>query len=150
IGLRPGQRGPRTPVVEQWIGISTDEAHRMKPARESYIGNRWPLIEMRMSRWDCLLWLDRQGNSRPIKSACTFCPYRDNAGWREMRETAPAEWQEAVMVDPHIREHMPRMKKSKAFIHRSLVPLDQVDLRNDYERGQGDLFGNECTGLCGT
>jgi hypothetical protein len=149
IGLELGQRGPKTPVVEQWIGISTDEAHRMKPARESYIINRWPLIEKRMNRWDCLRWLDRHEYRRPAKSACTFCPYRDNASWREMRDNAPADWQQAVEVDRHIRHGMPRMRKSTAFIHRSLVPLDQVDLRNDEERGQPDLFGNECEGMCG-
>lgn len=41
------------------------------------------------------------------------------------------------------------MRKSEAFIHRSLRPLEEVDLRNDYERGQPDLFGSECEGLCG-
>jgi hypothetical protein len=149
LGIEPGRRGPKTPIVEQWIGISTDEAQRMKPARESYIINRWPLIEKRINRWDCLLWLDRHGYRRPAKSACTFCPYRDDAGWREMRETAPADWAQAVEVDAHIRHAMPRMKKSQAFIHRSLVPLSQIDLRNAYERGQPDLFGNECEGMCG-
>ena len=29
IGLQKGQRGPKEPVVEQWIGISSDEAIRM-------------------------------------------------------------------------------------------------------------------------
>jgi len=149
VGLQPGQQGPKTPIIETWIGISTDEAHRMKPSRKRYITNRWPLIEKRMTRWDCLLWLERQGYPRPPKSACTFCPYRSNEAWREMRDNAPADWAQAVAVDRHIRDRMPRVHNGRVFIHRSLQPLDEVDLRNDYERGQPDLFGNECEGMCG-
>lgn len=149
LGLQPGQRAPRTRVVEQWIGISTDEAHRMKPSRDRFIANRWPLIERRMSRWDCLRWLERHDYRRPPKSACTFCPYRNDVGWREMRDTAPADWQQAVEIDRHIRRHMPRVKKSEIYIHRSLQPLEEVDLRNADERGQPDLFGSECEGMCG-
>ena len=43
LGIEKGKRGPRTPVAEQWIGISLDEASRMKPSRHSFIvQNRWP------------------------------------------------------------------------------------------------------------
>lgn len=38
---------------------------------------------------------------------------------------------------------------SEIFLHRSCVPLDQVDFSTDGERGQGLLWGNECEGMCG-
>ena len=150
IGLRKGQRGPQSPVVEQWIGISLDEAIRMKPSRDRYIANRWPLIELRLSRQDCLRWMEAHGYPRPPKSACTFCPYRSDAGWREMRDNDPASWAQAVAVDAHIREKMPRVRKSRVYIHRSLKPLDQVDLSTAEDRGQLNLFLNECEGMCGS
>lgn len=149
LGLQKGQRAPKTPVVEQWIGISLDESIRMKPSRDRFIVNRWPLIEKLMSRHDCLLWLERKGYPRPPKSACTFCPYRPDRGWRDMRDNDPASWAEAVAVDHHIRNNMPKVKKSQIFIHRSLKPLDEIDLRNADEKGQPDLFNNECEGMCG-
>lgn len=31
----------KQPVIEQWIGISQDEALRMKPSRLAYIAHRW-------------------------------------------------------------------------------------------------------------
>ena len=40
-------------------------------------------------------------------------------------------------------------QRGKPFLHNSLKPLDQVDLSTDIERGQGEMFGNDCTGLCG-
>src|SRR5262245_35543455 len=51
-----------------WLGISTDEAARAKPSRVQYIVNRWPLIDARMSRQDCLRWLERHGYPKPPKS----------------------------------------------------------------------------------
>jgi len=34
------------------------------------------------------------------------------------------------------------------YLHRSLKPLREVDL-TDYSSDQGELFGNECEGMCG-
>jgi hypothetical protein len=82
IGLKPRQRGPKLPSVTQWIGISKDEAIRMKPSRYPCIVNRWPLIEMNVTRSDCLKWRRDRGYPMPPKSECTFCPYHDNAQWR--------------------------------------------------------------------
>jgi hypothetical protein len=149
LGLEPGQRGPKTVAAEQWIGISLDEAARMKPSRDRYIENRWPLIEKRMTRRDCLKWLETHDYPLPAKSACTFCPYRNDAGWRDLRDNDAASFADAVAVDHAIRDNMPGVKRSQVFIHRSLKPLDEVDLSTAEERGQLNLFINECEGMCG-
>ena len=54
LGLTKGQRVPSATAVELWLGISTDEAIRMKPSRDRWIQNRYPLIEAGMSRRDCM------------------------------------------------------------------------------------------------
>jgi len=143
LKLRPG-------VVSQWVGISLDEAHRMAPSRVQYIETRWPLIEARMSRHDCLRWLERQGYPQPPKSACTFCPFRRDHEWRKLRDTDQDAWADAVAVDIAIRSTDYRRLVGEAYIHRSCVPLGDVDLSTADERGQPDLFGNDCTGMCGT
>ena len=43
-------------TVSQWIGISLDEVVRMKDSGVQYVTHRWPLVEMRMTRLDCLAW----------------------------------------------------------------------------------------------
>ena len=60
--------------VQQFIGISLDEVHRMKHSGVNYIQNVYPLIDMRMSRWDCLRWIEKAGLPQPPKSACWHCP----------------------------------------------------------------------------
>lgn len=68
------KRSPSFPVVESWIGISTDEIIRAKPSFEGWQIKRFPLIEQRMSRRDCLAWLRRYDYPDPPKSACIGCP----------------------------------------------------------------------------
>jgi len=151
IGVGKGERAPRDPVVEQWIGISLDEVRRMKVSRMPYIVHRWPLIELKMTRGDCKAWIEKHGYPIPAKSACTFCPYHDQAVWRALKQN-PEDWAEAVKVDLAIRPGITNRgwtEPLRWFVHRDRVPLSEVDLSTEDERGQLDLFTNECEGMCG-
>lgn len=150
--LRPLQRkvvellGGKRPKAgaEMWIGISTDEIQRMKDSRVQYIVNRWPLIECRMNRNDCLKWLERRGYSAP-KSSCIGCPFHKDEQWRAL---TPEEFADAVEVDRAIRNQSGF--RGEQFMHRSLKPLDEVDLSTAADRGQIEFgFLQECEGMCG-
>ncbi len=149
LGLVPRQRGPKDVAIVQWIGISLDEIVRVKQSRVAWIENRHPLIELRMRRWDCLQWLKRHDYPIPPKSACTFCPYRTDEAWRQMRDNDPAAWADAIEVDRAIRSPGYVGLVGEAYLHDSLRPLEEVDLSTPRERGQPDLMGNECDGMCG-
>jgi hypothetical protein len=132
--------------IEQWLGISTDEAHRMRMSEDKWIELRYPLIDAGMSRSDCIAWLGRAGWVAP-KSSCIGCPYHSDAQWRTLTVDEMAD---AVGLERAIqagREHMGI--DGTPFLHASLKPLDEVNFSTWAERGQGDLFGEECTGLCG-
>lgn len=152
LGIAPRQRQPREPKVELWIGISTDEIYRVKPAAQAWISRRWPLIEQKISRHDCLRWMERHGYPTPPKSSCIGCPYHGNDFWRELRDHAPEDWADAVKVDAAIRGGFKRKSgggTGNLYLHRSLKPLDKVDLSTAEDRGQLNLFNNECEGMCG-
>ena len=152
IGVEYRQRAPKEICVEQWIGISSDEAHRMKPSRFPYIKHRWPLIEAGISRDACLLWIGKHGYPLPTKSACIFCPYHDDAMWRDMKANDPDSIADAVAIDEAIRPGMagPRRPLGEQwFVHRSAKPLESVDFRTPEDAGQLSMFGNECEGMCG-
>jgi len=134
--------------VVQWIGISLDEIVRMKPARVKYSEHRWPLIEKRMSRHDCLNWMESRGYPKPPRSACVYCPHHSNAEWRRIRDEEPDSWQKAIEFDQTIRNGVHKVRQ-ECFVHRDCVPLQEVDLSTDTDRGQGLLWGNECEGMCG-
>lgn len=140
---------PRPGAVEQWIGISLDEVSRVKESRVKYITHRWPLIEQRMSRQSCLVWLEKNGYPQPPRSACIGCPFHSDHEWRQIRGN-PEEWQQAVEFDRLIRDGGPTGAMiGENYLHRSLVPLDQVDLSTAEDRGQNALWNNECEGMCG-
>lgn len=117
----------------------------MKPARQAWQKTRWPLIELGMTRRDCLAWLAARGYPEPPKSACLGCPFHSDAMWRELRDDSPDEWADTIAVDKAMREG----DGGAEFMHRQRVPLDQVDLSTPAERGQDDLFAGECEGMCG-
>ena len=135
------------PVV-QWIGISIDEAHRIKPSQKSWIENRYPLIDLRMKRHDCLLWMERRGYPKPPRSACVFCPFMSDLEWLRLKTDEPDDFQRAVEFEVG----MQATKAAVGFtgevrLHRSMKPIDRVEF--DSSRNQIDLFGNECYGMCG-
>ncbi|CDN95775.1 MULTISPECIES: hypothetical protein [Agrobacterium] len=142
------RRSPASPVAEQWLGISLDEALRMKPSFETWQINRWPLIERGMTRRDCLHWLERHGYPLPPKSACIGCPFHSDDHWRHMRDHDPEAWADAVSVDATIRTGF-RGIRGEVYLHRSAVPLDQANLSTPADHGQLDLWPNECEGMCG-
>jgi hypothetical protein len=139
--------GPKNPV-SQLIGISLDEAHRMRDSDVKYIRNVYPLVERGMKRSDCIHWLNVHGYEEPPKSACIGCPYHDDGYWRKLRDGSPEEWADAVDFDHRMRRES--VAYGDAFLHADRVPLDEVDLRTAQDRSrQLDLFGNDCSGTCG-
>jgi hypothetical protein len=143
--------GRREPIaagtVTTWVGISLDEIYRAIPSKVRYQVKRFPLLEQRMTRHDCLRWLEQHGYPTPPKSSCIGCPLHSDAHWREIRKR-PEEWQQAVEIDHLIRTRNVPVGKEQ-YLHQQRVPLDQVDLTTAEDRGQLNLFLNECEGMCG-
>ena len=133
--------------VEMWLGISLDEFQRMKPSDVKYISNRWPLIEKKMTRQDCVDYLKSHGLEVPPKSYCVFCPYHSKAAWVEMKQEGGADWEKAVAVDERIRKQRPPFD---LFLHGSRKPLAEAVVTPE-ESGQLMLEpdeNEECSGTC--
>jgi hypothetical protein len=131
--------------VEQWLGISLDEFQRMKDSDVKYITNRYPLIEKRMTRNDCISWLLAHGLEVPPKSACVFCPYRNWDSWLNIMNSS-IDWKDAVYLDNKLRNVRPPFE---SYVHPSRKPLESVDFRTQEEKGQMSLWDAECSGICG-
>jgi len=147
LGLKKGERSKGV-VARTWIGISTDEAIRMKPSHEKWLENTWPLIDAGMSRQDCLRWFEKEYPLRPLaKSACVGCPFHNDREWRDMKLNDPSSFADAVAFDEAIRKSTRGEKKQ--FLHSQRKPLDEVDFRNLEDMGQTNMFNEECEGMCG-
>lgn len=149
-------RGQKEPIWQQWLGISTDEASRMKPSQKDYYMTFYPLIWMRWSRADCVEYLKGQKylDGSPVKivrSSCVYCPFHDSEEWRNVQSN-PSDWQKAVDFDHRIREVWKQSGlaglKNSPFLHPSGKPLDEIDFTDDHD-GQLSMWDNECAGVCG-
>ena len=130
---------------EQWIGISSDEIIRMKDNQVKYITNRWPLIEKRMTRQDCLKWMELKGYPKPPRSACVFCPFHSSTEWAALK---PDEVKEAVEYEKGLQAAWSKIESLDGvpYLHSSCLPLEQALA---VAQTQGDLWPNECEGHCG-
>lgn len=133
-------------LVEMLIGISTDEALRMKPSRQPWITTSWPLIEeKRMSRADCETWLLKRYRRIAPRSSCIWCPFHSDDEWLDL---GPDEFQEAIRFEKKLQRayRSTTQIESIPYLHSSRIPLAKVKL----ERGKGkEKFTNECEGMCG-
>ncbi len=139
-------------ACEQIIGISADEPDREKPSRRSEIKNIYPLLDLGMTRQDCLDWMKNKGYPIPPKSSCTFCPFHSDDMWIELRDSE--EWPAIVEFERELQRlaAMDDVTMGIPFLHSSLVPIDQVvfkDRKKTHKLNQLNLFRNECTGMCG-
>ena len=132
--------------AELLFGITLDEIHRTRISDVKYLEYKYPLIDKRFHRGDCLNWLQKTGYSDVPRSACLGCPYRKDTEWRHLRNTDPAGWQDAIDFDHSLRNGKYVRLKGEAYLHRSLKPLDKVTLKHEH---QTDMWGNECEGMCG-
>lgn len=112
-------------AVECWQGISWDEALRMRTSDVQYITNVYPLVDLRMTRKDCITWLETHKLPVPPKSACTFCPFHSVAAWKELKRLGGTDWQEAVEIDMAIRERRAK-EHGLLYVHPARVPLPQA------------------------
>lgn len=126
-------------VVEQWLGISLDEVHRAKDSDVKWIQHRFPLLEKKMTRQDCIVWLQQHGLPVPPKSSCVFCPYHTRKAFGEMKRANGSDWQTAVMVDEAIRDKRPGFV---AYVHPDRIPLIEVKIAEDFGMKQSSLFGD--------
>jgi hypothetical protein len=145
------KRGQKTVGVHCWIGISRDEAQRMKPSREPWCEHVWPLIDMGMTRRDCLAWMQSRGYPKPPRSACVYCPYHSDKEWLRLQSDEPDEFARAVEFERALQASKAQTTNMNGvpFLHKSCVPLDQASFADDPMKNHPDLFGNECEGLCG-
>ena len=94
LGYRPGEavRSAGKVCAVQWLGITVDEAQRMKMNRALWWRNEYPLIDLGMTRQDCLVWFAKRFPERSLpRSACIACPYRSQEEWRDIRKD-PKQW----------------------------------------------------------
>ena len=142
--LAGGKRGrpfPNNTHAEMWLGISLDEVSRMKPSREPWVAHRWPLVELGMTRSDCIEWFSSEYPDRYLpRSACVICPYRSDEHWIELKRAEPASYDEAVEFDRWLRNStktpVRKLLNGRPYLHAAPATARQCCCRARNERSE--------------
>jgi len=118
----------KTAPARMGLDISIDEYQRMKTDDPAYplIQKEYPLINLRLSRQDCMNVIERAGLAVPPKSACWFCPYHRIKDWQTMKRTTPALFDRAIKLEQSLLSQRARLGKEPIFLTSKLRPLDSV------------------------
>ncbi len=148
-GLKRARRG-MSPLASVWIGISADEAHRAKLSPFPWIERRHPLLELDMDADDCIRWFTDRGFPSPPRSACVFCPFRDDDSWLAL---TPDELASVAVMEGQMQRAYAQTSefKGKPYFHDSLKPIGEVKFiaKPKTTMRQQRLFSAECEGFCG-
>tara|TARA_A100000171_G_scaffold14837_1_gene13276 strand:+ start:3479 stop:4426 length:948 start_codon:yes stop_codon:yes gene_type:complete len=145
LGLERGQHGPREPVVEQWLGMTSDELYRVSVSEKAYLHHRYPLIEKRMSRADMYPWFEQRQLPIPPSSSCIFCPLQPPAHFEAIM--ASEDRDRLIGFDRAIRKGYLGMTGS-AYLTAERKPIDECTFGSAASAGQEDLDYDEIHG-CG-
>jgi hypothetical protein len=144
---RRGARAENPAVVG--LGISLDEFQRMRSASgfDDQI-LEYPLIDLRLTRQDCINIISRAGLPVPPKSSCWFCPFHRISVWQKLKRETPELFDRAVALEQTLSDRSARvLGRGRVFLNRKLQPLDQV------VGDQADMFDSDdaCeSGFCMT
>lgn len=134
-------KGVKKRQAVKWIGFSKNEQIRWVRTTRSkdFLAGliRLPLVhDVPMTREDCLQVVNSLGWPFPPRSRCFDCPNQSDFEWLSL---SPEEFALAVERDKFIRTKDPH-----AWLHRSCVPLDQVDFSQPEDKFSRPCDSGQC------
>ncbi len=129
--------------TDVWLGISLDEAERMKSSGLNWYRHIYPLIEIiPMRRTGCIAQIQCFGWEVPYKSRCWLCPNQSSEAWRQMKRLDNGDFEKAVILENEIHQ-----KDKDIYFHPLAINLEQVVEQSEL---QSDMFDGCDSGYCFT
>lgn len=136
-------------------GISTDEPHRATPTREpDGYASAYPLIELGISRSDCLRIVAETELPQPPKSSYWFCPYKTTRQWQTLKKEMPELFDNVVALETMLNNKRTLMGKDPVYISSQgackqksidkIIHSDQIDMLDDWIEEQDGCESGYC------
>lgn len=135
------------------LGISTDEAHRAARKTTDVKWERlcYPLLDLGLSRNDCINVVVDEGLPEPPPSSCFFCPLHTTQAWSEMRRDRPEVFAAAADMERRINERLASHDRDPVYLSRFGRPLaDALGPGVQLPMMLDDADGGCDSGYCGT
>jgi len=129
--------------ITEYLGIAYDEVERIKPSRESYVTSEFPLVDMKMTREDCIEVIRSAHLPIPVKSGCFICPFQDIPRWQALYVRHKDLYRQAMRLE-EFSKHFPQQKLNQHTL-RGLV-------KSQFRRGNATrtLSDQPCGAYCMT
>lgn len=110
------------------LGISLDEYQRMRTdSGDPTQTLEYPLIDLRLTRQDCVKIIEQAGLPVPPKSSCWFCPFHRIPTWQALKRNEPELFIKAVELEKILSDRSDAvLGRGKVFLTRKMIPLDQA------------------------
>jgi hypothetical protein len=109
------------------LGISVDEYHRMRDSSAARIEHVYPLVDRRLTRWQCREIIERAGLAVPWKSSCWFCPFRSVVSQWALVQRYPDLAGMACVLEDRINAERRGRGKDEIVVLRTDVMAEQED-----------------------
>lgn len=129
LGYRKGQRlrDEDKKAHEMHMGFSAEEARRCKESPNPMFVNRFPLVDMKLTRADNYAYIKDVWGLDTKASACCFCPFHQNYFYQYLKENLPETYKKLVEVDNLLRDKNPKPPmEADLFISRSRKRLEDL------------------------
>src|SRR3990172_3446954 len=135
-GARSCTQDYKRSVVRRWLGggehvvglgISIDELHRMRTdSGYKNIVNEYPLIDLRLTRADCLKLIRKGGLPQPPKSSCWFCPFHSMSAWGDLRRNKPELFDRAIELEKLLNLKRAALNRDPVWLTAKARPISEV------------------------
>jgi hypothetical protein len=138
------------------IGFSTDEYKRMNNKRASPLEViEYPLIDLGLSRNDCLNIITKAGLPIPRKSSCWFCPWKPVSAWRAMKVDEPELFRRGVELEQMLTARTEKLTSAMGgpvYMTNALRHLPEITEGEQHQMFPDSTFNDgECdSGVCWT
>lgn len=103
------------------IGISADEAHRQRKTSRAMCTNNYPLVDMGITRSDCIHIINQAGWPVPPRSSCIMCGLQSDGEFYKLQYRSPHDWKRLIEIEHEIHRTRPDV-----FIHKTCRPIEEV------------------------
>lgn len=109
------------------IGYSAEEKQRVAASKNPMFINRFPLVEMGLTRADNYKYILEVWGLRTKASACCICPFHRNYFFEYLKNNCSDSYEAVVRLDHLLAEKQPMTKiNSKLFISRSRKRITEL------------------------
>ena len=125
LRYRKGQRTKPEDIQahEMHIGFTYEEQQRIFDSKHKLFVNKFPMVEMGLTRADNYAYVKEHWGLETKGSACQFCPFHSNYFFSECKHSCQKDYQVILDIDEKLEHGIPDSRigvpNSKVFISRS-------------------------------